>query len=205
MAYCDWSKANALLQEYHDNEWGVPVFDDRKQFESLMLEAMQCGLSWSIVLKKREILRACFDNFDYEKIARYTDADAERILNTDGMIRSPAKINAVIRNAGSFLAVRSEFGSFSAYIWSFSNGKPIVYEGHGDGAIPAANGLSAEIAKDLKKRGFQYLGSVTVYSHLQACGIINDHGKACPCLQKISDRYPPVMRKCDQEAKVIQY
>ncbi len=203
--YCDWSKHNDLLREYHDREWGVPVFDDRLQFEYLMLEALQCGLSWSLMLKKREIFRNCFDDFDYEKIARYTQEDALRILNTDGMIRSIAKINAVIQNARCFLEIRHEFGTFSNYIWSFSGGKTIIYNGHEKGAIPAANGLSETVAKDLKKRGFRYLGAVTVYSHLQACGIINDHDEDCPCHQRLVSRFPTVRLAPDRETKTVQY
>ena len=203
--YCDWSKGDALLQAYHDTEWGLPVWEDRRQFEYLMLEALQCGLSWSLILKKREIFRQCFDDFDYEKIASYTREDVERILGTEGMLRSPGKIRGVIRNARSFLEIRREFGSFSSWLWAFAEGKTILYRGHGEGYVPVSNGLSAEIARELKKRGFQYLGSITVYSHLQACGIINDHDKNCPCYERLVHTYPTIEKDPDREVRVTYY
>ena len=168
-------------------------------FEHLILECMQCGLSWALMLKKREIFRKCFDNFDYDRIADYNEADVERILNTEGMIRSPRKVNAIINNARCYQKVREEFGTFCDYIWSYSDGKTILYQGHDAGRIPVSNGLSVRISKDLKKRGFKYVGPVTIYSHLQACGIINDHDKDCPCRKKILDRYPTVVRGRDKE------
>ena len=142
----------------------VPVHDDKKMFEHLMLECMQCGLSWDLMLKKREVFRSCFDGFDYDKIAEYTDADIERILNTEDMIKSPRKIAAVINNARCFQKVREEFGSFCDYIWAYSGNKTILYSGHGKlgGKIPVSNGLSKTISKDLKKRGFKYIGEVTI-------------------------------------------
>ncbi len=205
MSYCNWDKGNPLLIAYHDNEWGVPVFDDQKQFEYLMMEAMQCGLSWALMIKKREIFRACFDHFDYEKIALYDVSDAERIMNTPGMIRSVPKIKAVIHNANCFMEIRLEFGSFSKYLWGFSGGKTILYNKHSEGFIPVSNGLSDAISRDLKKRGFQYLGSVTVYSHLQACGIINDHDASCPCYQKINNAFPTITRRRYKEHHVTKY
>lgn len=198
MAYCSWCVTEAD-RKYHDEEWGVPLHDDRGQFEFLMLEVMQCGLSWSLMLKKREIFRSCFDNFDYEKISEYGEADIERIMNTEGMIRSRRKIEAIINNAVCFRKIREEYGSFSDYLWAYSEGKTILYQGHGDGKIPACNGLSDRISKDLKKRGFKYLGSITVYSHLQACGIINDHGSDCPCYKKITENYPTAKKRKDKE------
>ncbi len=188
----EWASVSELSREYHDTEWGVPVHDDRTQFEYLSLEVLQCGLNWGLMLKKREIFKQCFDDFDYVKIADYDNADVERILNTEGMIRSERKVRAIISNAASFLKIRSEFGSFSDYLWSYSGGKTILYEGHDTGQVPASNALSEEISKDLKKRGFKYLGPVTVYSHLQACGIINDHNINCPCYEKIVSGYPCV-------------
>jgi DNA-3-methyladenine glycosylase I len=146
------------------------------------------------MLKKREIFRKCFDNFDFDKVAEYTDADVERILNTDGMIRSPRKVQAVINNAGCYQKVREEYGSFCDYIWGFSGGKTILYQGHDKGAIPVRNCLSDRISKDLKKRGFKYVGAVTIYSHLQACGIINDHDKDCPCYVKINKGHPTIRK-----------
>ena len=195
MSSCDWGFTFEAMRVYHDTEWGVPVHDDRRMFEHLMMEAMQCGLSWSLMLKKREIFRACFDGFDYDRIADYTEADIERIMQTEGMIRSRRKIGAVINNARCFQRIRREYGSFCGWLWSHTDGKTILYQGHEQGRIPVNNGLSDEIAKELKAFGFQYLGTVTVYSHLQACGIINDHGKDCPCYQAINALYPTVRKR----------
>ena len=201
MGYCGWASIDPLDRKYHDDEWGIPVHDDQHMFEHLTLECMQCGLSWALMLKKREIFRECFDNYDYEKIANYDEADVERILNTEGMIRSPRKVNAVINNAKCYRKVREEFGSFCDYIWSFSDGKTILYQGHATGPIPVSNGLSKMISDDLKKRGFRYVGPVTIYSHLQACGIINDHDKDCPCWKKIVNEYPTVTKRRDHEIR----
>ncbi len=201
MGYCGWADTNELNKVYHDTEWGVPVHDDRKMFEHLMLECMQCGLSWDLMLKKREIFRECFDDFDYEKISKYTGEDIDRILNTEGMIRSPRKIGAVINNAKCFCAIREEYGSFCDYIWAYSDGKTILYNGHNisTGRIPVSNGLSKEISKDLKKRGFKYVGEITIYSHLQACGIINDHDESCKCFMRINKLNPTVNKRRDKE------
>ena len=179
MERCPWCLGNEKMICYHDEEWGVPVHDDRKQFEFLMMEVMQCGLNWNMMIQKREIFRACFDDFDFDKVAVYGETDIERILGTDGMIRSRRKIEAVIHNAQCFQKIRAEFGSFSEYIWGFTRGKTYLYMGHQKGSIPARNGLSDRISADLKKRRLKYMGSVTVYSHLQACGIINDHWEGC--------------------------
>ena len=203
MAYCNWGTDLKLLTDYHDKEWGVPLHDDRGQFEFLMMEAMQCGLNWTMMMKKREIFRKCFDNFEYDRIAEYTEEDIERILGTEGMIKSRRKIEAVINNARCFKKIREEFGSFDKYLWAFSDGKTILYNKHGDGYIPASNGLSDEISKDLKKRGFKYLGSVTVYSHLQAYGMINDHGSDCPCYKKINASHPTVVKRRFKEHNVM--
>ena len=199
MSNCEWASMNEAMQRYHDTEWGVPVHDDRKMFEHLMMESMQCGLSWDLMLKKREIFAACFDGFDFDKIAEYDDNDVERILQTDGMIRSPRKIRAIIRNARCYQAIRAEFGSFCDYLWAFADGKTILYDGHSSGAIPVSNGLSARISKDLKQRGFTYVGPVTIYSHLQACGVINDHDKACPCCQRIASGFPTIRLQREDE------
>ena len=205
MSYCSWAVGEQILQGYHDTEWGVPVRDDKRQFEYLMLEAMQSGLSWLTVLKKREIFRSCFDGFDFEKIAEYDERDVARIMNTEGVIRSEPKIRAVINNARIFLDVSREFGSFSEYIWSYTGGKTVLYDGHADGYIPNANGLSDAIAKDLKRRGFKYIGSVTVYSHLQACGMINDHAKDCPRYAYINEHFGTVTMPPDNEHNVVKY
>ena len=177
---CAWANpANERYIRYHDEEWGVPVHDDQKQFEFLMMEVMQCGLNWNMMIQKRDIFKSCFDNFNFDKVAAYGEEEIQRILETEGMIRSRRKIEAVIHNARCFQEIRREFGSFSDYIWGFTKGKTYLYTGHQKGQIPARNGLSDRISKDLKKRGLKYMGSVTVYSHLQACGIINDHMESC--------------------------
>ena len=190
MNRCPWCLINELETKYHDEEWGVPVHDDQKQFEYLMMEVMQCGLSWDTVLKKREIFRACFDRFDFDKIAAYSEEDVERIMNMPGMIRSRRKIEAVIGNARIVQQIREEFGSFSDYLWGYTGGKTLLYKGHELGHVPASNALSKKISTDLKKRGMKYLGPVTIYAHLQACGIINDHQKDCDCYQRLVEQYP---------------
>lgn len=195
MAYCDWSRSNDLLTKYHADEWGMPLHDDTKQFEFLMMEAMQCGLNWNMMLQKREIFRACFDGFDYDKVAGYGETEIQRILDTPGMIRSRRKIEAIIHNARCFQKIREEFGSFDHYLWRWSDGKTLLYHSHEKGWIPASNGLSDKISRDLKKRGFRYLGSITVYSHLQACGIINDHDEECPCFARINEANPTVRKR----------
>lgn len=199
MERCIWCLCNEKMIRYHDEEWGIPVYDDRKQFEYLMLEVMQCGLNWNMMIQKREIFRECFDNFDFDKIASYKESDVERIMKTEGMIRSERKIRAVISNAKCFQKVREEFGTFSNYLWNYSKGKTILYTGHQKGKIPAKNGLSDKISKDLKKRGFKYLGSVTVYSHLSSCGIINDHVENCFRYKDILENYPVVRKRKDNE------
>ena len=204
MSTCDWGFTFEAMRVYHDTEWGVPVHDDRVMFEHRMMEAMQCGLSWTLMIKKREIFRACFDGFDYDRIAAYTEEDVRRILNTEGMIRSRGKIEAVINNARCFQKIRQEYGSFSDWLWAHSGGKTILYMGHEKGRIPVSNGLSDQIAKELKKYGFKYLGTVTVYSHLQACGIINDHADGCPCYHRINDSHPTVRKRRFLENKKKQ-
>ena len=194
MAYCNSWCRTATDKMYHDTEWGVPLHEDRLQFEFLMLEVMQCGLSWQLMLKKRAIFRKCFDQFDYVKIAHYGPSDIKRILNTPGMIKSPRKIKAIIQNVNAFCRLRKEFGTFSKFLWAYSNGKTIIYSGHAGGKVPASNTLSARISADLKKRGFSFLGPVRVYSHLQACGIINDHSADCPLFARINKKYPTVKK-----------
>ena len=206
MAYCDyWENASEVNIKYHDEEWGVPVQDDRMQFEYLMMEVMQCGLSWNIVINKREIFRKCFDNFEYDLIAKYNEKDINRIMNTDGMIKSFRKIEAIINNAKCFKKIREEFGSFWNYLWAYSDKKTILYDKHEQGYIPVSNGLSDKIAKDLKRRGFKFLGSITIYSHLQACGIINDHDKNCPRYEYINSHYPTVKKRQYLEKNVTYF
>ena len=190
---CFWCSGNELMTKYHDEEFGVPTHEDHKQFEHLMLEVLQCGLNWLYVIKKREIFRKCLDNFDFEKIAIYTEEDVERILKFEGMLKSRRKINAIINNANCFIKVREEFGSFSDYIWKYADNVPIVYKSHDENNLPAQNELSEKIAKDLKSRGFKYVGAVTIYSHLQGVGIINDHFKTCFRYKQINDGYRHVI------------
>ena len=169
MSYCNWEHTSELNRKYHDTEWGIPLHDDRGQFEYLMLEVMQCGLRWDLIINKRSIFNKCFDNGDYDKIAAYTQADIDRIINTPGMIKSHCKVAAIINNAKRFQQIRKEYGTFCNYLWAFSEGKTLLYDKHNDGYIPVSNGLSDKISKDLKKRGFKYLGTVVIYAHLQAC------------------------------------
>ena len=199
MERCEWCLCNEKMTRYHDEEWGVPLHDDRGQFEFLMMEVMQCGLNWNMMIQKREIFRNCFDNFDYDKVAAYGEKDIQRILETEGMIRSRRKIEAVIHNARCFQDIRRASGSFSEYIWGFTKGKTYLYTGHQKGEIPARNGLSDRVSKDLKKRGLKYMGSVTVYSHLQACGIINDHMESCFRYPELLEMTDPVHKRRDHE------
>ena len=205
MAYCNWDIATQDMKRYHEEEWGVPLHDDRGQFEFLSLEVMQCGISWGIVMKKRAVLRECFDGFDFERVACYTQDDVERIMQTDGAIRNRRKIEAIVSNAHAFLQVREEFGTFSDYLWAFTGGATVLYEGHEDGWIPASNGLSDDISKDLKRRGFKFTGPVVIYAHLQACGLINDHDRSCPCYQRLVEAYPTVRKACCREKDVRYY
>ena len=199
MSTCHWNFSFEAMKTYHDTEWGVPIHDDRLMFEHLTLEAMQCGLSWSLMIKKRGIFRACFDGFDYDRIAAYGEEDIERIMNTEGMIRSRRKIEAVIHNARCFRQVRREHGSFCQWLWAHTGGKTVLYAGHEDGRLPVSNGLSDEIAGELKAYGFKYLGAVTVYAHLQACGLVNDHAGDCPCYHTINGHNLTVRKRRDHE------
>ena len=199
MGYCSWAESNEITKNYHDHEWGIPVHDDRLMFEHLSLECLQCGLSWDLMMKKRNIFRQCFADFDYETVAKFEEADVQRILNTGGMLKSIKKINAIINNAKCYLKIRAEFGSFCDYLWAYSDNKTIIYEGHEKGNIPVSNGFSKRISKDLKNRGFKFIGEITIYSHLQACGIINDHAEDCPQFDKINKKYPTINLKPDDE------
>ena len=186
---CSWP-TTPLYQSYHDHEWGRPIHDDQRQFEHLCLESLQCGLSWLTILNKREVIRQCFNHFDVDAVAQYTEIDIERIMSTEGMLKSRKKIEAIINNAKAFQRMQAEFGSFCEYIWAFTNYKTIIYKGHPEGDVPAKNELSSRISTDLKKRGFKFVGPVTIYSHLQASGLINDHGKDCPCFDEINTANP---------------
>lgn len=176
---CDWCKGDPLYEAYHDLEWGVPLKDDHALFEFLILETFQAGLSWITVLRKRENFREAFDNFDYKKIAAYTDQKIDQLLSNPGIIRNKLKVKATITNAQAFMEVQKEFGSFSDYIWGFTKGKPITNTFKTMGDIPANTPLSDTISKDLKKRGFKFVGSTVVYAHMQATGMVNDHIMSC--------------------------
>lgn len=193
MGYCTWKNGSSLEKKYHDEEWGVPLKDDQRQFEFLSLEVLQCGLNWRLMLEKREVFREAFLDFDYEKIALFTEKDMLRILNIPSMLKSRRKITAIIKNAQAFLKMRKKYGSFSAYLWKFSQGKTIIYEGHPTGKVPVKNGLSTMIAKDLKKYGFSFVGGITIYSHLEACGIILDHDINCPRYNYLVKKYPTII------------
>lgn len=182
---CTWCCDNGIVQKYHDEEWGIPLHDDRKHFEYISMEVMQCGLNWTMMLKKRDIFKKCFSDFDYVKIADYSEQDIDRILNVEGMIKSRRKIEAIIANAKAYMKIIEEFGSFDKYIWSYSGNESLVYLKHHRGQGEVSNEISDKLSKDLKKRGFKYLGSITVFSHLQACGIINDHSPECFMYDKL--------------------
>jgi DNA-3-methyladenine glycosylase I len=179
MNRCAWTGANELMLAYHDTEWGVPLHDDQKLFEFLVLEGMQAGLSWSTILNKRENFRAAFHHFDVARVARYTPRDVERLLKNAGIIRNRLKIAAAIHNAQRFIDVQHEFGSFDAYIWRFVDGRPIKNAWTSLKEIPAKTPLSDAISKDLIERGFKFVGSTIVYAHLQATGMVNDHTVDC--------------------------
>lgn len=179
MKRCDWVGKDPLYQTYHDITWGVPVHDDQTMFEFLLLESFQAGLSWITILKKRKNFRNAFDHFDFSKIDQYKDADVARLMADAGIIRNRQKILAAINNAGCFLQIREEWGEFCNYLWHFTDGKVIVNQWENLSDLPAKTKLSELISKDLKKRGFKFLGPTTVYAHLQACGIINDHQTNC--------------------------
>jgi len=177
---CGWVSAdNSLMVEYHDREWGVPIHDDRQHFEFLVLEAAQAGLSWSIVLSKREGYRRAFSQFDPGKVARYTEARIRRLVADPGIIRNRLKIEAAVRNARAFLAVQHEFGSFDAYCWRFVDGRPRLNRRKAMGDIPTTSSESDAFSKDLKTRGFSFVGSTVMYAHMQAVGMVNDHLVSC--------------------------
>lgn len=176
---CAWCKDDALYQKYHDEEWGVPVYDDDTLFEFLILETFQAGLSWITVLRKRENFRKAFDNFNYKKIATYNQVKIDSLLQNAGIIRNKLKVKATITNAQAFIKIQEEFGSFSNYIWGFVNGKPIKNNFKTLAEVPANTPLSDTISKDLKKRGFKFVGTTVVYAHMQATGMVNDHLTNC--------------------------
>ncbi len=184
---CKWAEGVSLdYIEYHDKEWGVPVHDDRVQFEFLILEGAQAGLSWSTILNKREGYRQAFAEFDAEKVARFTAKRIEKLLQNPAIVRNRLKVQSTVTNAKAFLEIQDEFGSFSDYIWAFVNGRPIQNKFKKDNESPATSAESDTISKDLKKRGFKFVGSTIVYAHMQATGLVNDHVVDCfrykPCV-----------------------
>jgi len=176
---CEWGTVSQIYIDYHDNEWGVPIHDDRTLFEFLILECAQAGLSWETVLKKRENYRKAFSNFDPVKVSRYSDKKVEALMGNKGIIRNRLKITSAINNAKRFLEVRKEFGSFDTYIWQFVNGKPIINRFKSIQEIPATTKESDAMSKDLKKRGFTFVGPTICYAHMQATGMVNDHIVGC--------------------------
>lgn len=179
MNRCAWCEKDDLYRNYHDNEWGKPVYDDATIFEFLILETFQAGLSWYTVLAKRENFRKAFDNFDYTKIAQYSD-DKLNVLSEDvGIIRNKLKIKATVSNAQAFMMIQKEFGTFSKYIWNFVDGKPITNKLKTLKDVPSTSPISDALSKDLKKRGFKFVGSTVIYAHMQATGMVNDHVQDC--------------------------
>lgn len=176
---CPWAESSPLMRAYHDTEWGVPLHDDRKLFEFLVLEGAQAGLSWETVLRKRENYRKAFDSFDPVLVALYTDEDVERLLANPGIIRNRRKILSAINNARRFLEVQDEFGSFDAYIWQFVDGQPVKNAFGVDAEVPVTAPEAEAMSKDLRKRGFTFVGPTICYAHIQATGMVNDHLVSC--------------------------
>ncbi len=185
MKRCGWAK-NDLAIHYHDTEWGVPQHDDRVLFEFLILEGAQAGLSWDTILAKRENYRKAFDNFDPAKVAKFSDAKCSKLLLDEGIVRNRLKIASAVRNAKAFMAVQKEFGTFEKYIWSFVGGKPIDGKRKSLADVPAKTEISDAISKDLKRRGFNFVGSTIMYAYMQATGMVNDHVKTCFRYREIS-------------------
>jgi DNA-3-methyladenine glycosylase I len=175
---CGWAK-NDLAVQYHDTEWGVPVHDDQRLFEFLILEGAQAGLSWDTVLRKRENYRVAFDEFDAEKIVRYDEHKLNELLSNEGIIRNRLKIASIVQNAKSYLKIKDEFGSFDSYVWQFVDDKPIINMWKSLSEVPAKTSVSDRMSKDLKRRGFNFVGSTIMYAFMQACGLVNDHLVSC--------------------------
>jgi DNA-3-methyladenine glycosylase I len=186
---CPWPKGDPLLTKYHDTEWGVPLHNDRKLFEFLILEGFQAGLSWLTILRKRENFRKAFDEFDFNKVANYDQRKIDALLQDSGIIRNKLKIESTVTNAKAFVEVRKEFSTFNKYIWSFTNNRPIYNKFECLEEIPAKTELSDLISKDLIKRGFKFVGSTIVYAHMQATGMVNDHIKSCFRYKEIIETY----------------
>jgi DNA-3-methyladenine glycosylase I len=179
MKRCDWSTSEEIYVKYHDEEWGVPVCDDRLLFEMLTLEGAQAGLSWITILKKRENYKVAFDNFDVEKIAKYDETKVQTLLENKGIVRNKLKIKSTITNAKAFIEIQKEFGSFSKFLWEYVNNQPIINNWTNTNELPAKTDLSDKISKDLKKRGFKFVGSTIIYAYLQGVGLVNDHIDSC--------------------------
>ena len=186
---CPWPADDKLYIKYHDKEWGVPVHNDKKLFEFILLEGFQAGLSWRTILYKRQNFRKAFDNFDFNKVAKYDKRKINSLMKDAGVIRNQLKINSAVSNAKAFIAVRKEFGTFDKYIWGFVNGKPIKNNFRSLKEIPARTELSDLISKDLKKRGFNFVGSTIIYAHMQATGMVNDHSVDCFRRKEIIEKY----------------
>jgi DNA-3-methyladenine glycosylase I len=176
---CNWCGSDPLYRTYHDKEWGVPLHDERALFEFLILEGAQAGLSWLTILKKREAYRRAFDHFDAERIARYDEADVARLMADAGIVRNRLKIESTIANARATLKLREEFGGLDAYFWRFVDGRPIVNAWQDISQVPASSAVSDSMSKDMKKRGFKFVGSTICYAHMQATGMVNDHTVDC--------------------------
>lgn len=185
MKRCDWVNDDPLYIEYHDKEWGVPEYNEKKLFELLILEGAQAGLSWYTVLKKRAHYRKVFDQFDPYKIANYTEDKVQALLQDPGIIRNKLKVRSAITNAQAFLAIKKEYGSFSEYIWSFVDGKPIINQRDSIAQVPATTAISDHMSKALKKRGFKFVGSTICYAFMQASGMVNDHILSCICRSRV--------------------
>jgi|TARA_R110000782_G_scaffold186164_3_gene276305 DNA-3-methyladenine glycosylase I len=186
---CPWCLGFDQYINYHDKEWGVPVLDDTKQFEFLVLESAQAGLSWSTILKKRENYRQAFAGFNPKKVAQFNSEKVEELLQNAGIIRNRAKIEAAINNAKVFLDIQKEYGSFAQFIWSFVNGKQLQNQWKTLKEVPATTAISDELAKTMKKKGFKFLGSTTLYAHIQAIGMVNDHLVSCPRYAEIKKEF----------------
>ncbi|NDV61700.1 DNA-3-methyladenine glycosylase I [Puniceicoccales bacterium CK1056] len=180
MKRCDWCHGNSLYEEYHDKEWGVPVYDDQKLFEFIILEGAQAGLSWLTILKRRENYRSAFAGFDPEKVASFTERDQERLRSDEGIIRNRLKISSAISNARCFLEICEEHGSFSQYIWKFVDGRPLQNRFSRMSDLPASTPISDTISKEMKRYGFKFFGTTICYAHMQATGMVNDHIVDCP-------------------------
>jgi len=176
---CKWAGTDPVYVKYHDKEWGVPIYNDKKLFEFLTLEGAQAGLSWITILKRREGYREVFENFDVERIARFSGSRIDKILKNEKIIRNRLKVESTVKNAKAFMEIQNEFGSFSKYQWAFVGGKPIVNHRKTMKSVPARTKISDEFSEDLKKRGFSFVGSTIIYAHMQAVGMVNDHTVGC--------------------------